>query len=124
MKPLDDELRSLLRRREPPEGFAARVLERMETSARERTGLRRPRPWWRRPVLRWGLAVAACLLVALGVARHEHQRHARTQAEEASRQAMWALTLASDQLNSALEQAQRITVQALTAPKNPKAQME
>ena len=127
MKPLDDELRSLLKRQEPPEGFTERVLGRLEGAAGERNSTRRPAPlWWRRPVLRWvAVAAAACLLAVLGVARYQHQRRVRAQAEQASRQAVWALTFASTELNTALEQAQRITVQALSAPrKNPKTRME
>ena len=125
MKPLDDELRNLLKRQEPPEGFAERVLDRVESQGRMRTGLARPGPWWRRTALRWVAVAAACLLAALGVARYRHQQRVRAQAEQATRQAVWALTMASNELNSALEQAQRITAQALAAPrKNPKTRME
>jgi anti-sigma-K factor RskA len=127
MKPLDDELRSLLKRQEPPEGFTERVLDRLEGAARERDSIRRRALlWWRRPVLRWvAVATAACLLAVLGVARYQHQQRVRAQAEQASRQAVWALTIASTELNTAFEQVQRITVRALSAPrKNPKTRME
>jgi hypothetical protein len=123
MKPLDDELRSLLKRREPPEGFAERVLERIETSLPQRPSAGRTAGLWRRPVLRWVAVAAACVLVLAAVARHKQQRE-RAQAEQAGRQAIWALTVASNELNSALEQAQRVTVQALTAPQKTKTRME
>jgi hypothetical protein len=125
MKPLDDELRNLLKRREPPDGFAERVLGRIETASPQRNMTRRIAGLWRLPALRWVAIAAACVLAVLGVARHEHQQRVRAQAEQASRQAVWALTVASTELNTALEQAQRITMQALATPrKNPKIRME
>ena len=124
MKPLDDELRSLFKRQEPSEGFAEWVLERIETAPPRRNLTQRIAGLRRRPALRWIAAATVCLLVALGVARYEHQRRARAQAEQASQQAIWALEVASAELNTALEQARRITVQALAAPQNTKTRME
>jgi hypothetical protein len=124
MKPLDNELRNMLKRQEPPEGFADRVLARLETAPPDRNLVRCTARLWRWPVLRWAAVAAACLLIVLGVARYQHQQRVRAQAEQASRQAMLALEIARAELNTALEQAQRITVQALAAPKNPKTQME
>jgi hypothetical protein len=124
MKPLDDELQNLLKRQEPPEGFAERVLERLGTTPPQRSLIQRIAGLWRRSVLRWVAVAAACLLVVAGVARYQHQQRERAQAEQASRQAILALEIASAELNTALEQAQRITVQALAAPKNLKTQME
>jgi hypothetical protein len=124
MTPLDDELRNLLKRQEPPEGFAERVLTRLQTAPLERNLLRRTVDWWRRPALRWAAALAACLLVMVGVARYQHQQRVRAQAEQASREAMLALRITSVELEAALERAQRVTVQALTAPQNPRREME
>jgi hypothetical protein len=124
MKPLDDELRSALKRREPPEGFAARVLDRLENENPEQGFSPHNAPWWRRPALRWVAVAAACLLAVAGIARYQHQQRVRAQAEQASRQAVWALEMASTELNTALQEAQRITVQALAAPKTSKTRME
>jgi ferric-dicitrate binding protein FerR (iron transport regulator) len=124
MKPLDDELRNALKRKEPPEGFADRVLARLEHAPRERKLMRRPASLWRRPALRWVAVAAACLLAVAGIARYQHQQRVRAQAEQASRQAVWALEMASTELNTALQEAQRITVQALAAPKTSKTRME
>jgi hypothetical protein len=124
MKPLDDELENLLKRKEPPEGFAERVLVRLETAPPQRNLIQRIAGLWRQPMLRWIAVTAACLLVVAGIARYQHQQREHAKAEQASRQAILALGIASAELNTALEQAQRITVQALAAPKNPKTQME
>ena len=77
MNRLDDELRWALGRREPPPGFAGRVMQRI------------PRPWWTRFSLppRW-VPVMAALLVAVfalatwDVSRARRQREARQAAEE------------------------------------------
>ena len=93
----DDELKAALKRREPPEGFAERLLARTQSPAdlpswRERWG------WWlihgRRPVWVTAGVVAAMLLVASGV---EYQR--RRQGELAKQQVMLALEIAGSKLN-------------------------
>jgi negative regulator of sigma E activity len=124
MKRLDDKLRNLLKRREPPDGFAERVLSRLKTDSSKRKLKRETARFWRRPVLRWAAAAVACLLVAIGIARYKHQQRVRAQAEQASRQAVLALEITRTELNTALEQAQRITVQALAAPQQAKTRME
>jgi hypothetical protein len=125
MKPLDDELRSLLKRREPSAGFAERVLARLGNATSQRDSTRRSAPLWRRPVMRWAVVAAMCMLAVLGIVRDRQQQRRRAQAEQASRQAVWALTVASTELNAAMEQARRITVQALAAHrKNAKTRME
>jgi len=126
MKPLDDELRSLFRRKEPPEDFAERVLARLEAATPRLTLARRASALYRRPMLRW-VAVAAvvlCVVAGLGVVRHQHQQRARAQAEQASQEAILALRITSTELQTALERAQHATMQALTVPKNPKSEME
>ncbi|HUZ47888.1 MAG TPA: hypothetical protein VMW54_14730 [Terriglobia bacterium] len=124
MKPLDDELRSALKRQEPPEGFAARVLNRLESENPEQGLPAHNAAWWRRPVLRWTAVVAACLLVVAGVARYQHRQREHARAEQASRQAVLALEIASAELRTALDQAQHITAQALAAPIKSRTPME
>ena len=117
MKPLDDELRNLFKRKEPPEGFAERVVARLDAAPPRLTLARRVSGLYRRPMLRWVAAAAVvCAITVVGVARYERQQHIRAQAE----QAVQALEIASTELNAALEQAQRITVQTISAPPIPK----
>lgn len=122
MNPLDDELRELLKREEPPESFAERVMARLKAAPPRSSFLERIGGLWR-PRLGWIAAAAICLVIIFGVARHREQQRRRAQAEQASRQAILALQIASTELHSALEQAQRITTQALAAPKNSKKRM-
>lgn len=110
---LDDELRTLFRRKQPPEGFAERVLARMET-ANAKPRQRRVDPL-RQSWVRWVAVVAtACLLLAIGLVQHQRHQRLRAEADWASQQATMALRIASTQLNMALEQAQQVTEQALT----------
>ena len=114
MKPLDDELRSLFKRKEPPEGFAERVLARMDTAPPRLTFTQRLFALYRRPMLRWVAAAAlVCVMAVLGVARYRHQQRMRAQAEQASREAILALRITNAELDAALERAQRATAQAL-----------
>ena len=67
MKPLDDELRNLLRRKDPPEGLAERVMARLERQPARLTFGRRVSAFFRPPVLRW--AAVAAVVVRCGRAR-------------------------------------------------------
>jgi hypothetical protein len=97
MNRLEDDLRAALRRRDPPEGFAARVLARLGPErTRRRVSLRvRSKPW-----IRWA-AAAALALVVLAAPLAEY--HRRREGEAVRNQAMLALRIASSQLNSALK---------------------
>ena len=102
---LDDELRSALGRREPPLGFAQRVLARAQDSRERRRSWIEPLAllWPRR--LRWAAAClfACVLLVTAGL---EHRR--RSQGELAKQQVVLALRIASAKLSYAQEKAQEI----------------
>jgi len=124
MKPLDDELRNLLRRREPPEGFPERVMARLETPPARLTIRRRMSAFFQRPVLRWAAVAAACVVAVLGVVRYQHQQRVRAQAERASQQAIYALRITNEEIGTALRRAQRVTLRALEVPKNPNSEME
>ncbi len=109
MKPLDDELKSALRRVEPPEGFAERVLARarQEENSRATVG-----QWlkalFRIPAVRWALAFGlGCFLTVFAVQRYREHRQARLQGEIAGTQAKIALQIASAKLNAALRDAAR-----------------
>lgn len=125
MKPLDDELRGLLRRKEPPAGFTERVMSRLETKPPRLTPVQRRSASFRWPVLRWAVATAVvCVAVIAGTVRYQHQQQMRAQAERASRQAILALRITNEQLDAALSRAQHVTAQALEVGKNLKEEME
>jgi len=105
MRNLDDELKNVLRRVEPPAGFADRVVRRttVQPSARPfelvtgtRTTARRPPSVWYR------FAAAAALLVALGGAveyrQLQQERAERLAGEAAKEKVVLALHIASSKL--------------------------
>jgi len=91
---LENELRAALGRRDPPPGFAERVLARARPAARAR------RMYW---VAAW--AVAAGLLVAAGLQYERHQR-----GERAKEQVLLALRVAGQELSAAREKVYRVQV--------------
>jgi hypothetical protein len=91
MNEFEDELRSALRRREAPDGFAARVLARAGSTASRRY-------WtWLAP------AVAACVLLTAGA--FEYRRY---EGREASRQLLVALEIAGNKLSIAQEKVNEL----------------
>ena len=100
MNSLENNLRDALRRQEPPDGFAERVLSRIPP---------RPEGWkprlaalFRMPALRWAMAGAmiVCLLIA-GLVQQERQRRIQAEGEMAKAQLIQALRIASLKLNTA-----------------------
>ena len=88
MNDFEDRLRAALRRKDPPLGFAARVMERTSRPAR-------------RPRLVWAIgAIAAAVTVATFSVSTYQQR----QEEKAARQAEQALRIAAEKLNLARAQ--------------------
>jgi hypothetical protein len=106
MKPLDEELRSALRRVEPPEGLAERVLARARQQADGKPGIAaRLRGLFRPRTIRWAAAFAtACVLVVAAVRYREYQQE-KTQGELVCAQARQALQIASAKLNTVLKDA-------------------
>jgi hypothetical protein len=105
MKPLESELRSALARKDPPNGFAERVLART-IRQRELTVPRRPLlGWfWGRTGLGWAAAVILAFVLTLGFAKY----HQRREGERAKARVMLALQIASRQLNGTLEDVVQI----------------
>ncbi len=102
MRELDDELRDLLRREEPPAGFAERVLRRAGEQSYPQEVVR-PAPRlvvWRRPLV--GLAAAAALVAAVagGIQnrRFEKARAERAAGEAAKQQVIEALRITAGTL--------------------------
>ncbi len=110
MKPLEEELRSALRRQEPPEDFVAHVMARVSTPASTEAR------WWvpvrallRAPRWRWAAAaLAACLLVVAAVVHQRREQRMKAQGEVAKAQVMKALRIASSKLNVARRKVQEI----------------
>lgn len=106
MNPLDDELRSALRPRDPRPGFSRRVLARIEAESAQKAS---SRPWLaalagvlRLPRVRWATTAVACLALAIGVVEYRRYQRVKTEGEIARAQVMLALHIASDKLNVAL----------------------
>ena len=96
MSPFEDQLREALRRKEPPAGFAERVI-----------ALTAKRPTWRErflsPLLTPRLAFATLAIAALIAGGVQYQRYQRAvelaRAEQAKRQVMTAMRIAGSKLN-------------------------
>jgi hypothetical protein len=117
MSRLDDELKIALRRDEPPEGFAARVLERIAAMPDAAVPQKVGKSWWQRLAETLGpfgmnwlpgrwltagtLACALLLVVTVGVYKHRQEELARQEAERAKAQVVLALQIASSKLNIA-----------------------
>ncbi len=108
MKPIEEELRAALRKQEPPEGLAARVLARVSAWPSRETA------WWaplralvRSPRWRWAAAAVAACLLAVAV-HHRREQRMEAQGEMAKAQVMKALRIASVKLNIARRKVQEI----------------
>jgi|HubBroStandDraft_1064217.scaffolds.fasta_scaffold03437_5 hypothetical protein len=98
MASFEDELRSALRRREPPQDFTERVLARV-AAAPVRSATRMSQPW-----VRWVAAIAAALLLAVGSLEYRHY-----QGERAKSQILLAVRIAGGKLNKAQKKVQMVT---------------
>jgi hypothetical protein len=108
MKPLEEELKSALERKQAPAGFTARVMAQIAAAPPH------PRVWrttlaslFRYPRLRWAATAALALLIVAGVSlvrRHDE----RVKAEAAKNQVMFALHFAGSKLNLAMAHAEAI----------------
>jgi len=101
MTDMNDEIRRALRRVEPPAGFAERVLEGAANDNAPATAARHDttRELLRGPMVRWATAAALAIAVASGGMWYRAgQRQA--QGEDARRQVLIGLRIASDKLQS------------------------
>jgi hypothetical protein len=99
MNRLEETLRQALRREEPPEGFAQRVLARVASPAPA------PGPWvW----LRWAVAAALPLVLLLAF-QYNAERRRRAEGERAKTQMLTALRITADKLEYAREKVLRVT---------------
>ncbi|HUI42376.1 MAG TPA: anti-sigma factor [Terriglobia bacterium] len=111
MKPLEEELRNALRRREPPPGFTARVMARVEQqaeaqvrSAAQPVPRRAPWSWFgRRMSVSFGVVAVATAMLALAVSvvlwQQRRIAQERREGEAARAQLMEALRVTTSKLN-------------------------
>ena len=93
MSRLENKLRDVLKREDPPAGFAERVIARtIETKQNVWTGV------FARRGLRWGLAGALCLAFVLAGIEYRQAWEQRTRSEAAKEQLLLALRIAGDQV--------------------------
>ncbi|HTS34180.1 MAG TPA: anti-sigma factor [Candidatus Solibacter sp.] len=104
----ENELKHALRRREPPEGFAERVLARVEQEGTRKTQKARESllDFFTRPILRWATVGAMCAVLVAGGFYYRHgqelrAQRERAQGEAAKQQLMLALRIAGSKLQIA-----------------------
>lgn len=104
MTHLDDELRHVLSRREPPPGFAERVLRR---AAEDQSNERHRQRW---SFVRWAAAAALVGAVAGGVEYQAvlERRAERARGEAAKEQVLEALRIAGSKLQIVQEKVREI----------------
>lgn len=100
MNRFEDELSEALRRREPPPGFADRVMARMASPPTARGFRRTLAGWFRTPAVRWAAAAACCLLLLAGF-EIERRREMQSRGEAAKEQLMLAVRIAGSKLQLA-----------------------
>jgi anti-sigma-K factor RskA len=96
MSQFERDLHKSLRRRDPPPGFAERVLARADSSdAHERA------PWARFLSWRWVSAAAMVVVLILGFAVHQERK--RSEEEKAKQQVLFAFRLTGSKLRHVQE---------------------
>ena len=97
MNDFERQLKQAFERREPPPGFADRVLARIpqQSLSSARLPERKPRPSvWRREWM--AIAAAGCMAVVGGSVYHQHKQ--QLEGEKAKRELIYALTVATQSL--------------------------
>ncbi len=106
---LEHELRQALKRKEPPDGFDDRVLSKI--AAGQGVDVRTTTRRWSRA----SLPIAASLIVAFSATyyvQHQQQQRAlvtQAQTEQAAREVVLALQIASDTISTAQARVEEIT---------------
>jgi len=100
MSRLEDDLRQALSRQEPSDGFADRVLARVQAEPPRVSLWERLSGLFRMPALRLATVAALCMVLAIGIG-FEQQRRSREQGEAAKQKLMLALRITSSKLQTA-----------------------
>jgi hypothetical protein len=113
MSSFDDELKSALRRQNPPQGFADRVLAR---AAEQRS--RQVKSAWRDswlkifaqplPLLRWAAVAAVAIALVLGGVHYRNMQRERARGEAAKERLLLALRIAGNKLQLARTRVDQI----------------
>ena len=107
MSKWEDALRNALRREDPPDGFAQRVMAKVE-ARHAASGAWSGLAWvFHGPRLRWATALASIALV-IGGLDYWRWRDERAQGERAKQQVMLALRIAGGKLRLAQARVQRV----------------
>lgn len=108
MKPLDDELKSALRRVEPPADFAERVMAQTGRQAQSKpSSIAWLRTLFRPRAVRWAVAFGTACVLILASVRYRQYQQEKIQGMRAAAQARQALAIASGKLNTAFKEAAR-----------------
>ena len=100
MSRFDDELRESLRRVDPPEGFAERVLARVAEERARPSFLERIRRAFSMPPMRWAAVGALSLAILAGV-QYQRSAERRARGEQAKQQVLLALRITAEQIQTA-----------------------
>jgi hypothetical protein len=112
MTSFDDELKKALRRQEPPQGFADRVVARAAEQ-----GTREIKPAWREwlkifaqplPLLRWAAVAAVVIALVLGGVHYRNVQRERARGEAAKERLLLALRIAGNKLQLARTRVDQI----------------
>ena len=101
----DNDLRDVLRRTEPPAGFAERVLARATHPAAA------PSPVGTTPLRQWtwaAAALAACLTLTVGLVEYRHQAEQQARGLEAKQELMQAMRITGSKLRVAQEKVRHL----------------
>lgn len=96
---LDNELKKVFERQEPPLGFANRVMARIPAAAVSHSGNPASYRGRTRVAPRWLAAAAAACIAVIGTGAWEQHRR-QVEGEQAKRELMYALTVASESLQT------------------------
>ncbi len=102
MNRLENELRTAMRREDPPEGFAGRILARVQETKRSTWT-----EFFASRSLRWAVAGAMCLMLAVAGIEYKRAQEERARGEAAKQQLMLALRITADKLQLAQEKVQQ-----------------
>jgi hypothetical protein len=100
MNPIENDLKSALRRKPAPPGFAAKVFEQIEGDA---LSIRAPRRLFSNPF--WRTAAAAVILMAAAAGIIGSRQYIHVRNEEAMNRTLAALSIAAARLDEAEQKA-------------------
>jgi len=110
MSRFEHDLRRSLQRREPPAGFAEKVLSRTRDIDKRRSGFFSFARTWR-----WAIIAAAVVFLAGGAALYQERRH-HIQAEQSKQELMQALRITGSRLQLVQERLSEIERKEIVVP--------